>query len=66
MDEAKTVYRLDGKHAFCHVKPGHVLRECVVLYEHGHEVATGKEFHDEVQVCGVLKGVVQLDYPRRV
>jgi hypothetical protein len=66
VNEAELVNRLDRQHTLSHVKPRHVLREGIVLDEHRHQVASGKELHEEVEVVGVLERVVELDDPRRV
>jgi hypothetical protein len=46
MDETELVDSFDSENAFRHVEAGNVLRKCVVLDEHGHEIAAGEEFHD--------------------
>ena len=66
MNEPKRMHRLDGKHALCDIESRHILRESVVLDQHGHEITPRKEFHDQVQVRRVLEGVVELDDPWRV
>jgi len=66
MDEPKLVNRLNRQHALCHVEPRHVLTKRVVLDEHRHEVTSGEELHEEVEVVGVLERVVELDDPGRV
>ena len=35
-------------------------------YLHSHQISTGEELHNQVQVVRVLKRVVELDDPRRV
>lgn len=66
MNEPKLVDRLDRQHTLGHVEPRDVLGEGVVLDEHGHEVASGQELHEEVEVVRVLERVVELDDPGRV
>jgi hypothetical protein len=66
MDEAKVMDGLNGEDALGHVEPGDVFAKGIVLDEHGHKIATGQEFHEEVEVLGVLEGVVELDDPGRV
>lgn len=57
MNKSKFVDRFNSQNTLCYVEPSHVLRECVVLDKHGHEIATRKELHDEVQILGILKRV---------
>lgn len=66
MDEAKFVNRLDRQHTLGHVEPRHVLAEGVVLDQHGHEISSGQELHQEVEVVRVLERVVELNDPGRV
>jgi hypothetical protein len=40
MNEAQLVDCLDSQHTLGHVEPRHVLREGVVLDEHGHEISS--------------------------
>lgn len=46
VNETKLMDGLDGQDTLCYIKPRYIFRECVVLDEHGHEVSTGKKFHD--------------------
>ena len=66
MDEAKFVDGFDSEDTLRDVETGNVLRERVVLDQHRHEIASGQELHDEVQVLWVLEGVVKLDHPWRI
>ena len=66
MNEAEVVNGFDGKDTFGHVETRHVLRESVILDEHCHEIAPGKELHDEVEIGWVLKRIEQLDDPWRI
>ena len=50
MDEAEIVHCLDRQHALCHVEARDVLRERIVLDEHGHQVSSRQELHDEVEI----------------
>ena len=58
MNETEVMHGLDRKNALCDVEPRHVLREGIVLDQHRHQVASGQELHDEVQVRRVLERVV--------
>lgn len=66
MNEAKVVDSLDSENTLCNVETGDIFRECVVLDQHRHEIASRQELHDEVEVGGVLERVVQLHNPRGV
>jgi hypothetical protein len=66
VDEAKLVHSLNRKGDLGHVEASDVLGEDLVLDEHGHEIATGKELHEHVKEGVVLEGRVQLDDPRAV
>lgn len=66
MDETKVMDGLDGENALRDVEPGHVLREGVVLDQHRHQVPSGQELHDEIQVGRVLERIIQLHDPGRV
>lgn len=66
MNEPELVNSLDGKNTLGDVEPSNILRECVVLDEHRHQITSGKELHDEVQVCWVLERIVKLHHPWRV
>ena len=64
MDEPQFMDSLDGEDTFCDVKSRHIFRECVVLDEHGHQITSRQEFHDEVEVGRILEGIVKLHDPR--
>lgn len=66
MDETKVVHGFDCENALCDIKPGHVLREGIILDQHRHQVSSRQELHDEIQVCRVLERIIQLDDPRGV
>lgn len=63
VDEAQLVDGFNGENTLCDVETSDIFREGVVLDQHRHEVASGEELHDEVQILGVLEGVVELDDP---
>jgi hypothetical protein len=63
VDEAELMHSFDSENTLGHIKPRDVLREGVVLDEHGHQVASGKELHDEVEICRILERVEELDHP---
>lgn len=50
MDVSQVVYRFYSKDTLCHVESRDIFREYVVLHEHGHEIASRKELHDEIEV----------------
>ena len=66
MQEAKFMNSFDGHNDFCHVESSNILRENFILDQHGHQVTTRQEFHQEVKVSSVLERGVQLDQPRVV
>jgi len=66
VNEAEVMDSLDGEDTLSHVEAGDILREGVVLDEHGHEITAWQELHDEVEVGAVLEGVEQLNDPWRV
>jgi hypothetical protein len=63
VNESKVMDRFDREHTFRHVEASNVFGECVILYEHRHQVAPGKKFHDQVQVCWILERVKELHHP---
>ena len=58
MDETEVMHGLDRENALRDVEPRHVLREGIVFDQHRHQVSSGQELHDEIQVCGVLERIV--------
>jgi len=48
----------DRENALCDMEPRYFLREGIVLGEHCHQVASGKELHDEVRVRRAMEWVV--------
>lgn len=66
MQETKLVNSLDSHYHFRHVESCNVLREDFILDQHGHQITTRQEFHQQVKVSGVLERGVQLDQPRVV
>ena len=46
MDEAEIMYSFYSEHAFRNVESRNVLRECIVLDQHCHQVAAREELHD--------------------
>lgn len=50
MNISQVVYRLNSKNTLGHVESCNIFREYVVLHEHGHEIASREELHDEIQV----------------
>jgi hypothetical protein len=65
MNVSQVVHRFYGKDTLCHVESRDIFREYVVLHEHGHEIASRKELHDEIEVQWVLERIEQLDHPWR-
>lgn len=63
MNVSEVVNSLNGKCALCHVESCHILRKNVVLHQHSHKVTTGEEFHDQVQIEGILERVEKLHNP---
>ena len=66
MNEAQFMYSLDCKNTLRYIEPRHVFREGIILDEHGHQVASRKELHNEIQVRGILERVKELDHPRGI
>lgn len=66
MQETKLVNSLDSHDHFRHIESRNVLRENFVLDQHGHQVTTRQEFHQQVKISGILERGVQLDQPRIV
>ena len=66
MNEAKLMNGLNGQNALRNIESGNVFGESVVFDKHGHEVASGKEFHYQVEELRVLEGVEKLHDPWRV
>lgn len=65
MDITQIVYGFNRQDTFCHIKPRHILREYVVLHQHGHQIASGQELHDQVEIKRILERIEQLHDPRR-
>jgi len=64
MNVSQVVYRFYSKDTLCHVESCDIFREYVILHEHGHEIASGKKLHDEIEVQRILERIEQLDHPR--
>lgn len=65
MNEAHFVNILNGENTFSNIEASDVLRESVVLDQHGHQVASWQELHNEIQELWILKRVVELNNPGR-
>lgn len=66
VNEPKVVDCFNRQDTFCHVEASDVFGKRVILYEHSHQVTSGKKFHDQVQVCWVLERVEELHHPGRI
>jgi hypothetical protein len=66
MDETHFMNSLNSENTFSNIETRYIFGECVVLDEHGHQIASREELHYQVKVNGILKRVEQLDDPRRV
>src|SRR5699024_3638524 len=55
---------LDCHVKFRHVKSCNVLGEDLILDKHSHQVTTGQEFHEQVEIGRILEGGMQLHKPR--
>ncbi len=64
MDISQVMYGFNGKYTLCHVKPRYIFRKNVIFHQHSHQISSRKEFHDEVEIQGILEGVEQLYDPR--
>lgn len=45
MNKSKIMNGLYGQDAFRQIKTSYILRECVVFYEHCHQVSSREELH---------------------
>ena len=45
----------DRQYNFCHVESCYGNGEYLIFDQHGHEISPGQEFHQHVQVRGVLE-----------
>jgi hypothetical protein len=63
VNEPEAMDCFDREDTLCHIEASDVLRKRVILYEHSHQVASGEKFHNQVQVCWVLKRVEELYHP---
>lgn len=63
MDEAQLMDCFDSQHNLGNIEPGDILREDLVLDQHGHEISARQELHEHVEEVGVLEGRVQLHDP---
>lgn len=54
---------LHRQHQFCYVEPSMGLGEDILLHQESHQVPPLQILHHQVEVAGVLEGVVQLDHP---
>jgi hypothetical protein len=50
VNKSEAVDCFDCEDTLCDVEAGDIFGECVILYEHSHQVASGEKFHDQVQV----------------
>lgn len=66
VNESKAMDCFDRHDTFRHVEASYVLGKSVILNEHSHQVTSGKEFHDQVQVCWILERVEKLYHPGRI
>ena len=46
VNESEAVDCFDREDTFRHVEASNVFRKRVILYEHGHQVASGEKLHD--------------------
>lgn len=58
MNEAKLMDSFNCENTLRHVETCYIFREGVVFYKHCHEIAAGKELHDEIQVCSILERII--------
>ena len=63
VDEACVVNGLNGENTFGNVEAGRVLGESFITNQQRHHVAAGQEFHNQIEILGVLEAVVQLNNP---
>lgn len=66
MDEPQIMDSFNGQNTFSEIKPRDIFRKGVIFDEHRHQVASRKKFHDKVEMGGILKGIIELDNPRRI
>lgn len=59
MDETQFVNGFNRQDTLRHIKPRNIFSECIILDEHGHEIATREELHDEIKIHRILEGVVK-------
>lgn len=63
MDESELMHSFNREDKFGHVEASNVLREDLVLDQHGHQVSTREELHQHVQESRVLERGMKLDKP---
>jgi len=66
MNEAILMNRINGQNDLSDVEPCNILRENLILDEHGHKITSWQELHQHVQKVCVLEGCVELYNPRTV
>lgn len=57
VDETHLVNSFNRQNAFSDVESGDILRESVVLDEHGHQITSRQKLHNEVEILRVLERV---------
>lgn len=55
MDETQFVNGFDGQDTFCYIKSCNWFAKDIVLDQHGHQISSRKEFHNEIQKLSILK-----------
>jgi len=63
MDVSKVMDGLDCQNALGHIETRHIFGKDIVLHEHGHQIASGKELHDQIEVQWILEGIEELYDP---
>lgn len=63
MDEVVFMNRLDSEDQLCHVEFRLLFSKNVLFHEQSHQIPSGQELHDKVQIFVVLEGAVHLNDP---
>ena len=63
MDESQSMNGFDRLGGFSDVEERHLFAEDLLLDQQRHQIAPGKEFHDQIEVTRVLEGVEHLHRP---
>ena len=63
VDVVHAVHCLDSQNHFSSIKPTFLLCKDVLLNQQSHEISSGQELHDQIEVQFILERELELHYP---